>query len=170
MEITPLDIQKKQFPLKLKGFDKEEVDSFLKLVKEQLEELIRENALLREESSRREKELTDYKEIESDLKNTLIGTHKMLEEHKNGAYKEIEIYKKETELQANIIVEKAEKEATKIHGDITDLKRLRRHFQMELRQIIESHLKMLNVHEDIEHVANLKMESNGKEKRKMLTL
>jgi cell division initiation protein len=94
----------------------------------------------------------------------------MLEEHKNGAYKEIEIYKKETELQANIIVEKAEKEATKIHGDITDLKRLRRHFQMELRQIIESHLKMLNVHEDIEHVANLKMESNGKEKRKMLTL
>ncbi|MHA2344923.1 MAG: DivIVA domain-containing protein [Candidatus Hodarchaeales archaeon] len=102
MEITPLDIQKKQFPLKLKGFDKEEVDSFLKLVKEQLEELIRENTLLREESSRREKELTDYKEIESDLKNTLIGTHKMLEEHKNGAYKEIEIYKKETELQANI--------------------------------------------------------------------
>jgi cell division initiation protein len=37
MEITPLDIQKKQFPLKLKGFDKEEVDSFLKLVKDRPE-------------------------------------------------------------------------------------------------------------------------------------
>lgn len=163
MKITPLDIQKKQFPVKLKGFDKEEVDSFLKHVREQLEELIRENALLREESSRIEKELTDYREIESELKNTLIGTHKMLKEHKNGAYKEIEIYKKETELQANITVEKAEKEAAKIHGDITDLKRLRRHYRMELRKIIESHLKMLNVHEDIEHLANVKIGSNSKE-------
>lgn len=170
MKITPLDIQKKQFPVKLKGFDKEEVDSFLKHVTEQLEELIRENSLLREESSRIEKELTDYREIESELKNMLIGTHKMLKEQKNGAYKEIEIYKKEAELQANITVEEAEKKATKIHGDITDLKRLKRHFQMELKQIIESHLKMLNVHEDIEHVANLKIESNGKKKRKMLTL
>jgi cell division initiation protein len=60
--------------VKLKGFDKEEVDSFLNLVREQLEELIKENTLLKEESSRREKELTEYKEIESDLKNTLMGT------------------------------------------------------------------------------------------------
>ncbi|UCF86949.1 MAG: DivIVA domain-containing protein [Nitrospiraceae bacterium] len=169
MKITPLDIQKKQFSVRLKGFDKGEVDSFLKLIREQLEELIRENALLREESSRIEKELTDYREIESELKNTLIGTHKMLKKYKNGAQKEIEIYKKEAELKAYTTVEKAEKEATKIYGDITDLKRLRRHFRTDLRQIIESHLKMLNVHEDIEPVANLKIESNSEEKRKMLT-
>jgi cell division initiation protein len=170
MKITPLDIQKKRFPVKLKGLDKEEVDSFLNLVREQLEELIKENTLLKEESSRREKELTEYKEIESDLKNTLMGTHKMLEEYKNSAYKEIEIYKEETELQANRTVEEAEKKATKIYGDITDLKKLRGHFQMELRLIIESHLEMLNIHNDIEHVTNLKIESNSDEKRKMLTL
>jgi cell division initiation protein len=170
MKITPLDIHKKRFHVKLKGFDKEEVDSFLNLVREQLEELIKENTLLKEESSRREKELTEYKEIESDLKNTLMGTNKMLEEYKNNAYKEIEIYKEETELQANRTVEEAEKKATKIYGDITDLKKLRRHFQMELRLIIKSHLEMLNIHNDIEHVANLKIESNSDEKRRMLTL
>lgn len=170
MKITPLDIQKKQFPLKLKGLDKKEVDCFLELVREQMEELIKENGLLREERSRIEKELTEYKEIESELKNTLIGTHKMLQEHKKGAYKEIEIYKKEAELEANTTLEKAEKEAAKIHGDLTDLKRLKSHFRKELRQIIESHLKMLNTHKDIGHITNLTKEGNGGEKRKMLTL
>lgn len=39
MRITPLDIQQKQFKVKLRGFDMEEVYSFLELVREELEEL-----------------------------------------------------------------------------------------------------------------------------------
>ncbi|MEF9437346.1 MAG: DivIVA domain-containing protein [Candidatus Mariimomonas ferrooxydans] len=50
MRITPLDIQQKQFPTKFRGFDEEEVDSFLELVREEMEELLRENASLREEA------------------------------------------------------------------------------------------------------------------------
>ena len=43
MRITPLDIQQKQFKVKLRGFDMEEVYSFLELVREELEELLKEN-------------------------------------------------------------------------------------------------------------------------------
>ena len=47
MRITPLDIQQKQFTSKFRGFDMEEVDSFLELLREEMEELLRDNANLR---------------------------------------------------------------------------------------------------------------------------
>jgi len=52
MRITPLDIQQKQFPLKLRGFDVEEVYAFLEVVREEMENLIRENESLKEKVHR----------------------------------------------------------------------------------------------------------------------
>jgi cell division initiation protein len=63
MRITPLDIQQKQFPVKFRGFDEEEVDSFLELVREEMEELLRDNASLREESKKYEKQVKEYKSM-----------------------------------------------------------------------------------------------------------
>jgi len=48
MRITPLDIQQKQFKMKLRGFDVEEVYGFLEIVREEMEDLLRENANLKE--------------------------------------------------------------------------------------------------------------------------
>lgn len=47
MRITPLDIQQKQFPMKLRGFDVEKVYAFLEAVREEMENLIRENDSLK---------------------------------------------------------------------------------------------------------------------------
>jgi cell division initiation protein len=74
MRITPLDIQQKQFATKFRGFDVEEVDSFLELIREEMEELLRENANLREEVRLIEKQLKDYKNIEATLRDTLVAT------------------------------------------------------------------------------------------------
>ena len=97
MRITPLDIQQKQFSQRFRGFDMEEVDSFLELIREEMEELLRENANLREEARRFEKQLKEYKNIETTLKDTLIGTQQMVEEYKNTAKKDAELIKKEAE-------------------------------------------------------------------------
>jgi cell division initiation protein len=143
MRITPLDIQQKQFSSRLKGFDMEEVDSFLELIREEMEELLRENANLREETKRYEKQLKDYKNLETTLKDTLIGTQQMVEEYKNTAKKDAELIKKESELRAEEILRGAQEQVVKIHEDITDLKGIRRHFKEELKRLIESHLRMM---------------------------
>jgi len=143
MRITPLDIQQKQFSSRLKGFDMEEVDSFLELIREEMEELLRENANLREETKRFEKQLKDYKNIETTLKDTLIGTQQMVEDYKNTAKKDAELIKKESELRAEEILRGAQDQVVKIHEDITDLKGIRRHFKEELKRLIESHLRMM---------------------------
>ncbi|MBI4699344.1 MAG: DivIVA domain-containing protein [Nitrospirae bacterium] len=143
MRITPLDIQQKQFPTKFRGFDAEEVDSFVELVREEMEELLRENASLREETKRLDKSLKEYKNIETTLRDTLLATQQMVEEYQNNAKKNADLIQKEAELKADDILKGAQEKVIKIHEDITDLKGVRRHFKEEVRRLIESHLKML---------------------------
>jgi cell division initiation protein len=143
MRITPLDIQQKQFASKFRGFDIEEVDSFLELIREEMEELLRENANLREEVKQYEKHLKEYKSIDGTLKDTLMATQKMVEDYQVNSQKEAELTIKEAELRAEEMVARAQEKVVKIHEDITDLKGVRRHFKEELTRLIESHMNML---------------------------
>ena len=143
MRITPLDIQQKQFATRFRGFDMEEVDSFLEILREEMEELLRDNANLREESRRFEKQLKEYKNIETTLKDTLISTQQMVEEYQTTAKNSADLIKKEAELQANEMISAAQNKVVKIHEDITDLKGIRRHFKEEVKRLIESHMGML---------------------------
>ncbi|MEK6693122.1 MAG: DivIVA domain-containing protein [Nitrospirota bacterium] len=162
MKITPLDIQQKQFRVKFRGFDVEEVDSFLEMVREEFEELLRENSRLREELHKMENHLSEYKETEMVLKNTLMTTQQMIEEIKGNAQKEAELIVKDAELKADQMIERAQAKAIKIHEDITDMKGIKRHFKEEIRRMVESHIKMLDSTEEWEdELRNSKAEMKG---------
>ena len=143
MRITPLDIQQKQFATKFRGFDMEEVDSFLELIREEMEELLRENANLREEARRYEKQLKEYKNIETTLKDTLVNTQQIVEQFRDTAKKDAELIIKEAELKTEEMIRMAQEKVVKIHEDITDLKGIRRHFKEEVKRLIEGHMRML---------------------------
>jgi cell division initiation protein len=143
MRITPLDIQQKQFATKFRGFDMEEVDSFLELIREEMEELLRENANLREESRRYEKQLKEYKNIETTLKDTLVNTQQIVEQFRDTAKKDAELIIKEAELKTEEMIRMAQEKVVKIHEDITDLKGIRRHFKEEVKRLIEGHMRMI---------------------------
>ncbi|TAL27688.1 MAG: DivIVA domain-containing protein [Nitrospirae bacterium] len=143
MRITPLDIQQKQFPMKFRGFDVEEVYAFLEVVREEMEELLRENAALKETAQRAENQIKEYKDMESTLRETLMTAQQMVEDYKTNARKEAELLVKEAELKSDSLMRESQEKVIKIHEDIVDLKGIRRHFKEELKRLIESHLKML---------------------------
>lgn len=143
MRITPLDIQQKQFPMRLRGFDVDEVYSFLELIREELEELLRENASLKEQLSRADGQLQEYKKMEVTLRETLMTAQQMVEDYKTNARKEAELIIKEAELKADNMIKEAQEKVVKVHEDIVDLKGIRRHFKEEVKRLIDSHLKML---------------------------
>ena len=144
MRITPLDIQQKQFPVQLfRGFDVEEVYAFLEVIREEMEELLRENASLKEAAQRSENQIGEYKDMESTLRETLMTSQQMVEDYKTNARKEAELLIKEAELKADSIIRESHEKVIKIHEDIVDLKGIRRHFKEELKRLIESHLLML---------------------------
>ncbi len=143
MRITPLDIQQKQFPMKFRGFDVEEVYAFLEVVREEMEDLLRENAMLKEQIHRAENQIKEYRDMESTLRETLMTAQQMVEEYKTNARKEAELLIKEAELKADTLLKDAQEKVVKIHEDIVDLKGIRRHFKEELKRLIEGHLRML---------------------------
>ena len=143
MRITPLDIQQKQFPMKFRGFDVEEVYAFLEVIREEMEDLLRENASLKESIQRIESQIKEYRDMETTLRETLLTAQQMVEDYKTNARKEAELIAKEAELKADTILKEAQEKVIKIHEDIVDLKGIRRHFKEELKRMVESHLKML---------------------------
>ncbi|MDP1758882.1 MAG: DivIVA domain-containing protein [Thermodesulfovibrionales bacterium] len=143
MRITPLDIQQKQFPMKFRGFDVEEVYAFLEVVREEMEDILRENASLKEAVQRAESQIKDFKDMESTLRETLMTAQNMVEDYKTNARKEAELLVREAELRAETMLKDAQEKVIKIHEDIVDLKGIRRHFKEELKRLIEGHLKML---------------------------
>lgn len=143
MRITPLDIQQKQFPMRFRGFDVEEVYAFLEVVREQMEDLLRENALLKEQVQRAESQIKEYRDIETTLRETLMTAQQMVEDYKTNARKEAELLIREAELRADSLTSEAQGRVVKIHEDIVDLKGIRRHFKEELKRLIESHVRML---------------------------
>jgi cell division initiation protein len=144
MRITPLDIQQKQFPMKFRGFDVEEVYAFLEVIREEMEELLRENANLKENVQRADVQVREFKDMETTLRETLITAQQMVEDYKINARKEAELLIKEAELRADNMIKESHEKVIKIHEDITDMKGIRRHFKEELKRLIENHLTMLN--------------------------
>jgi cell division initiation protein len=143
MRITPLDIQQKQFPMKFRGFDVEEVYAFLEVIREEMEDLLRENATLKENVYRLENQIKEFKDMETTLRETLMTAQQMVEDYKTNARKEAELLVKEAEIKADTMLKESQEKVIKIHEDIVDLKGIRRHFKEELKRLIESHLKML---------------------------
>jgi cell division initiation protein len=145
MRITPLDIQQKQFPMKFRGFDVEEVYAFLEVIREEMEELLRENASLKESVQRSENSIREYKDMETTLRETLMTAQQMVEDYKTNARKEAELLIKEADLKADSMIREAQEKVIKIHEDIVDLKGIRRHFKEEMKRLIESHSRMLEL-------------------------
>lgn len=143
MRITPLDIQQKQFPMKFRGFDVEEVYSFLEIIREEMEDLMRENANVKETVQRMENQLKEHRDMETTLRETLLTAQQMVEDYKTNARKEAELLVKEAELRADSMLKDAQEKVIKIHEDIVDLKGIRRHFKEEMKRMVESHLKMI---------------------------
>lgn len=143
MRITPLDIQQKQFKVRFRGFDMEEVYSFLEIIREELEDILKENSMLRERVTILESQVQEYKKIEQSIRDTLMTAQKLVEDFQTNAKKEAELIIKEAELKAENIIKEAQEKVVKIHEDIVDLKGIRRHFKEEVKRLIESHLRML---------------------------
>lgn len=145
MRITPLDIQQKQFKKVMRGYDPEDVQAFLELIRTEFEELVKENNVLKDELRRRRSEIHEYKEREKTLKSTMITAQKIAEDIKANAKKDAELVVAEAQVQADRIVNNAHSRMVKIIDEISELKRQRTQYEANLRNLIETHRKLLDV-------------------------
>jgi cell division initiation protein len=126
MKLTPLDIQRQSFESAFRGFDRDEVRTYLNVVAEEMEQLRSENEKLQEEVRRQSALLAEHREREQILKNTLVAAQKTSEEMKENAKKQSQMLLKEAELASDRLIETAQAKAHGIEKDILDLKQQKR--------------------------------------------
>ena len=147
MNISPLDIKQKQFKLEFRGFDKNEVDSFLEEITTEMENLVRENEALKEEKEKLEAQVLDYRQSEKGLRDTLLTANKMVEDMKSASERDSQMKIKEAEMQAEKIVMEARKQLARVEAEISEMNRIKERFNLKIRGVIEDHLKMLSYEE-----------------------
>ena len=159
MRITPLDIKKQEFQTKMRGFDKDEVVSFLEVVSEEMEELVRENLELKEKMQRAADKLANYSKIESALQNTLVASQESAEQMKAVAEEKAELIIREANSQAEKIVDDAYEKLSELRREHISLKNQRAAFLVNFRSLLESQLKLLEL-----------MEKQAEDRPRVLTL
>lgn len=143
MKLTSIDIQNKQFNVKFRGFDLQEVDQFLEEMADVFENLQTENKQLQGEIKQVKIENKRHKEREETLKNTLIHSQKIMEQMKENARSSADIIIADAEVKAEKILNNAYNRLSQLHEDISELKRQRLQIEIQIQSVLESHTKLL---------------------------
>jgi cell division initiation protein len=142
--MSPLEIQKREFSRKWKGFDPVEVQQFLVDAAEDMEILARENADLDARLRSLEQENEEHRERERILKQTLLSAHQASEDIREAARKEAELVVREAQDSAERLTHSALQRAAEIEKSIHELKIQRTNFRLQLQKMIELFQQVLD--------------------------
>lgn len=164
MKITPLDIRQKTFEKQIRGYDKDEVSSFLIYLSQEWEKVMEEKNMLQIKYEQADKESRKLREIEDSLFKTLKNaedTGVSIIEH---AKKTADLILKEAQMNADLmesdskgkarnVLEQAENQSKEIIEDLKD----------EVRLLIESYSFLVNqrdiILKNIKNLANDTLEN-----------
>jgi cell division initiation protein len=145
MRISPIDIQQKQFKSRPLGYEKAGVDQFLEMLAEELERLIGKNQNLQESLDRVNATLSEMREREETLKETLVTTQKITEDLKSSARREVDVMMAEAEIKAERLMHNAEERRVQLIEEIQEIKRQKIDFEVSLRGLLEKHIRMIDL-------------------------
>jgi cell division initiation protein len=145
VRITPMDIRQQQFTVKMfRGFDVQEVDTFLEDVADDYETLLKENTLLKEQLQTLEERTRGLEERELVLQETLVTTQRLVEDMKETARREAALLVREAELRGERALEAARTEEGRIRSEILGLKRDRRRLAESFRSTLEMYQRLID--------------------------
>jgi len=156
MKITPMDIQRQAFATRFRGLDPDEVRGYLTLVAEELAAVERERSELDQQVKHMEGLLEEHRQREGILKSTLLTAQKASDDIREGARRQAEALVKESELQADKLLELAQSRAHEVESGILELRAQRTGLRTDIRALITRLTSMLDLQEEAELDNNLR--------------
>lgn len=136
--ITPLDMRQARFSTAMRGFDKNDVSTFLQEAAEGFDHTLRENERLRMEIVRMEASLGQFRELENSLKSTLISAQKIADDMRENAQQESARIVREAEGRADLIRQTTQSKVEDIERQIDGLRIKRREAETSLESTISA--------------------------------
>ncbi len=151
MRITPNDIQNKQFKTRyINGFDIDEVSNFMEAIREEMEELLKENDRLRNQLNIKDSQLIEYKKIDALMRETLLVMQRTAEEYEANARAQAEAIILEAQQRAQKMLLEKKEEINKLREEINEMKSAKRHFNDEFIRYLESQRRIIDMHDEEE--------------------
>ncbi len=152
-----MDIQHKEFRRTFRGVDPREVAAFLQQVADLASSLLRSLDTLKGELSRKNNTISDFRDREGLLKDTILAAQKTAQQMKANAEKQANIIISEAELKAEKIMTNAHRKLMTLQDEMEELSRHKVIFRTKLKGMIDSHLKLLELESDQDKEAQGKL-------------
>lgn len=156
MKISPMDVQRQSFRRVLRGYDREEVRTYLNIVAEEMEAQQRGHAALEQEVQTLRDLVEEHRQREAILKNTLLTAQRVSEDIRDNARKSAEAVVREAEIQADRLLELAQARASDLERGILDLRAHRSALRTDIRALITRLTQVLDLQEEAEVEDNLR--------------
>lgn len=154
MALTPLDIHNKEFHVKLRGYDQDEVNDFLDQIIKDYENTLKENDRLADSLQQNKEKLKYFNDLKDSLNQSIIVAQEAADKVKANSQKEAEIINHEAQKQgqdiidqanakAKHIIDEASRKAKKIAIETDDLRKQARIFRQRLQVMMESQLEVI---------------------------
>jgi len=160
IDLTPLDVRKKRgdFRQKLRGYDPEEVDTFLELVEGRMEALVKENRSLSEKVTVLQSRVDSLEGREEAVQDALVSAQALRKEVQDQAKKdartledqakrEIDLLRREAEARIEGRIREADGLLKERKRALEDLERNRRKFLKAFRSLLEREIDAVEVEE-----------------------
>jgi cell division initiation protein len=149
IDLTPLDVRKKagDFRKALRGYDSEEVDAFLQLAAERLEELVKENLTLRERSERLQEQVLGHEGRERAVQEALVVAQQMRADLRAQVERETDLRRRETEAELEGRRQEAAGAMDRTRRSLEELEKRRLRFLRAFRAMLQNELEALAIEE-----------------------
>ncbi len=144
MPLTPLDIHNKEFSKSFRGYDEDEVNEFLDQIIKDYEALIRQNKEFEDRIGQLNEKLNHFSNIEESLSKSIVVAQETAEEVKSNAKKEAQLIIKESEKNADRIINDALMKSRSTSLEIEELKKRASIFRTRFKTLLQAQLEMID--------------------------
>lgn len=139
IDLTPLDVRKKKedFRRTVRGYDPAQVDAFLELVADRLEQLVRGNDTSEQVLQTLRSQLAAYQEREKALNEALLAAQELREEARSQAERDAAVRLREAETHAEAILLDADQAIRHSQRRLDDLRARRTQFLRSVQSLME---------------------------------
>ena len=153
--LTPVEIQNRAFKSGGLGYDKKDVDSFMKEISESYELLYREKMELADKVNVLNDALQSYKTMEKTMQKALVLAQKTAEETQETALRNAHAIEKEAMTKSEIIVSDAKRELERIHQKIVQLCQQYEKYKLQFKNLAAAQIELLETESFQIHMMDL---------------
>lgn len=141
--LSPLDIEMKEFKKNLGGYNKEDVDEFMRILLQDYKELYMENVSMKDKLGTLTAAVSRYKSMEDVMQNTLIVAQSTSDEVKKAANTKAQAIVEEAETRAREILMDSKHRLSQINMELEQMKLVMAGYKNQIRSILQAGMEMI---------------------------